>query len=121
MHPALEHIWSQIQAELRRTVTDSTYHLWLAPLRARAIDGDALLVGAPEEIRTWVADRFARVLQTCAASVLGEATTVAIVAARGAARRRPAARAGAALRAAAPAAPPAAADASTRSTRSTSS
>ena len=26
---------------------------------------------APDEIRTWVADRFARVLQTCAAAVLG--------------------------------------------------
>jgi chromosomal replication initiator protein len=80
VHPALEHTWSQIQAELRRTVTDSTYHLWLAPLRARGIEGDTLLVGAPEEIRTWVADRFARVLQTCAAGVLGEATTVTVVA-----------------------------------------
>ena len=79
MHTALEHTWSQIQAELRRAVTDSTYHLWLAPLRARAFEGEALLVGAPEEIRTWVADRFARVLQTCAATVLGEATTVTIV------------------------------------------
>ncbi|HEX4806829.1 MAG TPA: chromosomal replication initiator protein DnaA [Conexibacter sp.] len=79
MHPALDHTWPQIQAELRRAVTDSTYHLWLAPLRARAIDGDTLLVGAPEEIRTWVADRFARVLQTCAAAVLGEATTIAVV------------------------------------------
>jgi chromosomal replication initiator protein len=54
VHTALEHTWSQIQ-------------------------GEVLLVGAPEEIRTWVADRFARVLQTCAASVLGEATTVTIV------------------------------------------
>jgi len=77
--PELEHVWSQIQAELRRAVTDSTYHLWLAPLRARGVEGDTLLVGAPEEIRTWVADRFARVLQTCAAAVIGEATTVAIV------------------------------------------
>ncbi|HZV72848.1 MAG TPA: chromosomal replication initiator protein DnaA [Conexibacter sp.] len=79
MHPALEHTWPQIQAELRRAVTDSTYHLWLEPLRAQGLDGDTLLVGAPEEIRTWVADRFARVLQTCAASVLGEAATVTIV------------------------------------------
>ncbi len=79
MHQALEHTWSQIQAELRRAVTDSTYHLWLAPLRARAIEGDVLLIGAPEEIRTWVADRFQRVLQTCSATVLGEATTVTVV------------------------------------------
>ncbi len=79
MHTALEHTWSQIQAELRRTVTDSTYHLWLAPLRARGREGDALLVGAPEEIRTWVADRFARVLRDAAAKVLGGAVDVAIV------------------------------------------
>jgi len=79
VHTALEHTWSQIQAELRRAVTDSTYHLWLAPLQARAIEGDVLLVGAPEEIRTWVADRFARVLQTCTTNVLGDAASVAVV------------------------------------------
>jgi chromosomal replication initiator protein len=79
VHPALEHTWPKIQAELRRAVTDSTYHLWLAPLQGRAVEGDTLLVGAPEEIRTWVADRFTRVLQTCAAAVLGERTTVTIV------------------------------------------
>jgi chromosomal replication initiator protein len=79
VHTALEHTWPQIQAELRRAVTDSTYHLWLAPLRARALEGETLLVGAPEEIRTWVADRFARVLETCAGAVLGEGTAVRIV------------------------------------------
>jgi chromosomal replication initiator protein len=79
VHPPLEHTWSQIQAELRRAVTDSTYHLWLAPLRAHGLDGDTLLVGAPEEIRSWVGDRFARVLRTCAATVLGPAATVSIV------------------------------------------
>jgi chromosomal replication initiator protein len=76
---ALEHTWSQIQAELRRAVTDSTYHLWLAPLRARGVDGSTLLIGAPEEIRTWVADRFTAVLETCCTRVLGESTTIAIV------------------------------------------
>ncbi|MGB2712208.1 MAG: chromosomal replication initiator protein DnaA [Conexibacter sp.] len=75
-----EHIWPKIQAELRRAVTDSTYHLWLAPLRPHALDGNTLLVSAPDEIRSWVADRFARVLQTCSAAVLGPATTVAVVA-----------------------------------------
>ena len=79
MHTAPEHIWPQIQAELRRAVTDSTYHLWLAPLRPHSFDGDVLLVTAPEEIRTWVADRFSRVLQTCAASVLGPQATVSVL------------------------------------------
>jgi chromosomal replication initiator protein len=75
----LEHTWSQIQTELRRAVTDSTYHLWLAPLKARALDGETLLVGAPEEIRTWVADRFSRVLQSCASTVLGGTIHVVVV------------------------------------------
>jgi chromosomal replication initiator protein len=79
VHTQLEHTWSQIQAELRRSVTDSTYHLWLAPLRARALHGQSLLIGAPEEIRTWVADRFSRVLQSSAATVLGPATTIEVV------------------------------------------
>lgn len=79
MHTAPEHIWPQIQAELRRAVTDSTYHLWLAPLRPHSINGDLLSISAPEEIRSWVADRFSRVLQTCAAAVLGPQTTVSVV------------------------------------------
>lgn len=79
VHTQLEHTWSQIQAELRRAVTDSTYHLWLAPLQARALDDGVLMVGAPDEIRTWVADRFSRVLQTCAAAVLGPAVTISVV------------------------------------------
>ena len=46
----------------------------------RAHVGDTLVVAAPDEMRTWVADRFGRVLQTCAATVLGPATTVQVVA-----------------------------------------
>jgi chromosomal replication initiator protein len=79
VQPQLEHIWSQVQAELRRAVTDSTYHLWIAPLRARGLEGDTLLVAAPEEIRSWVADRFSGVLQACAAAVLGPAAVVTVV------------------------------------------
>jgi chromosomal replication initiator protein len=82
VQPLLEHTWSQIQAELRRAVTDSTYHLWLEPLRAHGLDGDTLLVEAPEETRSWVADRFSRVLQSCAARVLGPSAAVRVVAPR---------------------------------------
>ena len=59
---------------------DSTFEIWLAPLCPRALLGDTLVVAAPEEIRSWVADRFERVLQTCAAAVLGPQTLVAVVA-----------------------------------------
>jgi len=72
--------WALIRSELRRAVPDSTFEIWLAPLEARALVDDALLVAAPDKIRTWVADHFARVLQTCAATVLGPETTVDLVA-----------------------------------------
>ncbi|MGH2919258.1 MAG: chromosomal replication initiator protein DnaA [Solirubrobacteraceae bacterium] len=76
----LAHDWALIRSELRRAVPDTTFEIWLAPLAPRARVDDVLLVAAPDEIRTWVADRFARVLQTCAAAVLGPATTVDVVA-----------------------------------------
>jgi chromosomal replication initiator protein len=65
---------------MREQVPDSTFEIWLAPLRPRALVGDELVVAAPDEIRSWVADRYARVLQSCAAAVLGEQTTVDVVA-----------------------------------------
>jgi chromosomal replication initiator protein len=78
--PQLARDWALIQSQLRQAVPDSTYEIWLAALRPRALVGDALIVAAPDEIRSWVADRFARVLQTSAAAVLGPDTTVDVVA-----------------------------------------
>jgi chromosomal replication initiator protein len=69
-------IWSRVQAELRRAVTDTTFELWLGPLRAVSFEGDVLLVEAPGPIRGWVADRFAAVLDDAARDVLGPAARV---------------------------------------------
>jgi chromosomal replication initiator protein len=78
--PQLAHDWASIRSELRTVVPDSTFEIWLAPLTARALVGGTLIVGAPDEIRSWVADRFARVLQSCAATVLGPHVSVDVVA-----------------------------------------
>jgi chromosomal replication initiator protein len=78
--PQLARDWASIRTQLREAVPDSTFELWLAPLQARAIVGDTLVVAAPDEIRSWVADRYGRVLQTCAAAVLGPQTAVDVVA-----------------------------------------
>ena len=59
---------------------DSTFEIWLAALEPRAVVGDTLVLAAPDEIRSWIADRFARVLQTCAAVVLGPHVVVDVVA-----------------------------------------
>jgi chromosomal replication initiator protein len=71
-----DHIWSAVQHELRQAVPTDMYDIWLAPLRAVAVDGEILVLEAPRELRAWVAERFARVLQASAAAVLGPEVTV---------------------------------------------
>jgi chromosomal replication initiator protein len=78
--PQLARDWALIQSQLRQAVADSTYEIWLAPLTPLAHAGDTLLVTAPDELRGWIGDRFGRVLQTCAAAVLGPQTAVDVVA-----------------------------------------
>ena len=80
MNPDPAHIWPAIQSELKRAVPEHTYDLWLASLRAVAIDGDTVVVEAPEGMRARVAERFGRVLQSCAAAVLGPQAGVDVVA-----------------------------------------
>jgi chromosomal replication initiator protein len=77
---ALDDSWLRIRSELRQTVSDSIWHLWLDPLKARELVGDTLVVEAPDPVRTWVTDRFGRLLQACVASVLGPDMRVDVVA-----------------------------------------
>jgi chromosomal replication initiator protein len=78
--PQLARDWASIRSELRIAVPDSTFEIWLAPLTPRAFVDDRLTVAAPDEIRSWVADRFGHVLQSCAAQVLGPTIAVDVVA-----------------------------------------
>ena len=64
--------------ELRREVTGSTFHIWLEPLSAVGHVSGTLFVCAPDNIRSWVEERFAGVLRR-AASRSGVAATVEIV------------------------------------------
>jgi chromosomal replication initiator protein len=58
-------------------VGESMYEIWLAPLEVKAMDGAQLLLEAPPATQAWVAKRFGRILESCARSVIGPATTVA--------------------------------------------
>jgi chromosomal replication initiator protein len=81
----LEHIWSRVQAELARTVDESTYRIWLAPLRPRELSDGCLLIEAPPDACAWICDRFGRLVQASATIVLATDTQIEFVA-------RPAAR-----------------------------
>ncbi len=75
----LEHTWSRVQAELAAAVDEPTYRIWLEPLRARELTEERLLIDAPPHACGWIRERFGRLLQTCAAAVLGPNTTVDVV------------------------------------------
>jgi chromosomal replication initiator protein len=81
MPDAAADTWSRVQGELRRAVGPSAFGVWLAPLKLRGLDGDTLTLEAPVDKRRWIADRYTRVLQTCAAAILGPGAIVDIVAA----------------------------------------
>ena len=71
-----DHIWNAVKDELRQAVPADTYDIWLAPLRLVAIEDDVVLIEAPRELRAWVAEHYAGVLQASVAAVLGPRATV---------------------------------------------
>jgi chromosomal replication initiator protein len=73
-----DHTWRRIESELRQRVPPDTYEIWLAPLRLVEIVDDQVVVEAPRELRAWVAERFARVLQASAIAVLGPSAVVRV-------------------------------------------
>jgi chromosomal replication initiator protein len=79
----LDHIWSQIKAELSATVDEPIFRIWIEPLRAMDLSEGALVLGAPAQTHGWIRERFGRVLQACTAAVLGPAITVDIIEAGG--------------------------------------
>jgi len=76
----LDHAWQRIDSEMRRAVTDSTYAIWLAPLRPVQLSGDRLVVSAPDELRTWITDRYGPLLERIARHVLAPTASVEIAA-----------------------------------------
>jgi chromosomal replication initiator protein len=69
----LANLWQAVREGLRDSVPETTYRLWLEPLKAAAAQGDTLYVSAPDGIRAWVERRYtvliSRVLGQLATSV----------------------------------------------------
>jgi len=69
--------WQDIRSQLRRTVGESTYNIWLSPLELKSWDGSVLVLQGKPGTDGWVADRFGRVLERCARQRLGNNVKVA--------------------------------------------
>ncbi len=58
----LDALWRATQDRLRASVPESTYRLWLEPLRPVGSDADTLYLTAPEGIRAWAERRYAALI-----------------------------------------------------------
>jgi chromosomal replication initiator protein len=59
----LDPVWEDIQQRLRTAVPESTFKIWLEPVRAIGAQGTTLYLGAPEGIQTWVQRRYAPLIR----------------------------------------------------------
>jgi chromosomal replication initiator protein len=75
----LEHIWSRVQTQLALVVDESTYRIWLEPLRAIELSEDRLFVETPPHTCRWIRERFGRVIQASVELTLGPAARVELV------------------------------------------
>jgi chromosomal replication initiator protein len=76
--PDLAPIWTRLQAEVRRRVPESAYDIWLAPLRWGGIDGDRVVLLAPSEVRAWVQQRYAPILDEAARTILDDGSVARV-------------------------------------------
>ena len=74
----VENIWNHIRSELRETLSDSTFQMWIEPLRPYSIDGEVLTLSAPESIGSWIETRFTAVISQAAKAVRGTNTLVKV-------------------------------------------
>jgi chromosomal replication initiator protein len=58
----LDALWEDVQRRLRLAVPESTFKIWLEPLRAVGAQGTTLYLAAPDGIQTWVERRYAPLL-----------------------------------------------------------
>jgi chromosomal replication initiator protein len=69
---SLETIWDDAQARLRTAVPESTFKLWLEPLRPVGTQDATLYLTAPEGIRPWVERRYSALIREALADGVAE-------------------------------------------------
>ncbi len=72
----LEALWEEIQRRLQAAVPESTFKIWLEPLRAVGAQGATLYLTAPDGIRTWVERRYSSLLREALAESPAELSEI---------------------------------------------
>ncbi|MDQ2631555.1 MAG: chromosomal replication initiator protein DnaA [Actinomycetota bacterium] len=73
---AFHALWRATQERLKASVPDSTYRLWLEPLKAVGAEGDILFLTGPEGIRAWTERRYSSLIEEALADSGGEVQRV---------------------------------------------
>jgi chromosomal replication initiator protein len=66
---SLDSLWGEVQQRLRSAVPESTFKIWLEPLRAVGAQGATLYLAAPDGIRTWVERRYVTLLREAVSGI----------------------------------------------------
>jgi chromosomal replication initiator protein len=73
----LDALWEEVRRRLRAAVPESTFKIWLEPLRAVGGQGTTLYLAAPDGIRTWVERRYASLLREALAATSSPLSEIA--------------------------------------------
>jgi DnaA N-terminal domain len=76
----LVEIWDATLEILRDAVPESTFGLWLEPLKAVGVDAETLYLEAPEGIRAWAERRYSGLIAAALADSGTELTRVSFAA-----------------------------------------
>ena len=78
----LDALWRTTQERLEGSVPESTFRLWLEPLKAVGADADTLYLEAPEGIRAWAERRYSGLICQALEAAGAELTQVSFAAPR---------------------------------------
>ncbi len=71
-----EALWEDVRQRLRAAVPESTFRIWLEPLRVVGAQGETLYLAAPDGIRTWVERRYSSLLREALAEAGGSLSEI---------------------------------------------
>jgi chromosomal replication initiator protein len=72
MQISAEKIWQSAQEHLRAKLSQDTFSMWFAPLRASALDGSHIMIETPNEFcEVWLKDNYLGLMQDAVAAAAG--------------------------------------------------
>jgi chromosomal replication initiator protein len=73
----LDALWEEVRRRLQLAVPESTFNIWLEPLRPVGVRDRTLYLRAPEGVRTWVERRYAPLIGEALAGANPDLTEIA--------------------------------------------